>query len=143
MRFLLPNNLKFVKRFIEKTFFGALQVHDVDTVQDRFLVETVFVDANQHLWCFCADELPVAPVENAKFPVTIKYIDKVKGIYMKVTGLAHLVKPGMEPDSEVGLDHAVDGVTDNRKLTLLKVKITETVYYKKQDGQIEFYAVAS
>jgi hypothetical protein len=143
MRFILPNNLKFVKRFIEQTFFGALKVHNLKSSVDRFLVETVFVDANQHLWCFCADELPVEPVENTKFPVTVKYIDKIKGIYMKVSGQAHLVKPGMEPDSEVALDHAVDELTSNRKLTLLKIKITETVYYKKQDGQIDFYAVAS
>jgi hypothetical protein len=143
MRFILPNNLKFVKRFIERTFFGALRVHNMESAGDRFLVETVFLDANHHLWCFCADQLPVEPVENTKFPVTVKYIDKLKGIYMKVSGLAHLVKPDMEPCSEVALDHAVDELTGQRKLTLLKIKITETVYYKKQDGQIDFYAVAS
>jgi hypothetical protein len=143
MRFILPNNLKFVKRFIEQTFFGALKVHKPGSVGDRFLVQTVFMDANQHLWCFCADELPVAPVENTKFPVTVKYIDKLKGIYMKVSGQAHLVKPAMEPYSEVALDHAVDELTDKRPLTLLKIKVTETVYYKKQHGKIDFYAVAS
>jgi hypothetical protein len=140
MQFILPNNLKFVKRFIEKTFFGALRVHDMDNVQDRFLVETVFVDANQHLWCFCADEIPK---DTKKFPVSIKYVDKLKGIFMKVTGVANLVQPDMMPESDVALDHAVDEVMDDRKLTLLKIKITETVYYKKQDGEINFYAVAS
>lgn len=137
MRFILPENLKFVKRFIERTFFGALKVHD-ETIQDRFLIETVFVDANQYLWCCCAEDLPV----NAnKFPVSLKYVDKVKGIYMKVNGIANRVKPRLEPGSEAALDHAVDELT-NRKVTLLKVKMTETVYYKKQNGQINFYAVA-
>jgi hypothetical protein len=141
MQFILPNNLKFVKKFIEKTFFGALRVHDMDSVQDRFLVETVFMDANQHLWCFCADELPK---DHKKFPVSIKYIDKLKGIFMKVTGTANLVQPDMVPESDVALDHAVDEAMSDRKMTLLKVQITETVYYKKKDdGQINFFAVAS
>jgi hypothetical protein len=140
MQFILPNNLKFVKRFIEQTFFGALKVHDTDTAVDRFLVETVFVDANQYLWCCCADELPV---NTDKFPVSLKYIDKEKGIYMKITGTAHAIKKDLMPGSDVALDHAVDELMDDRKLTLLKVKMTETVYYKKQNGQINFYAVAS
>ena len=139
MHFILPENLKFAKRFIEKTFFGALKVHDSDT-KESFLVETVFVDANQYLWCCCADELPV---EESKFPVSLKYIDKVKGIYMKVTGVANRVNPQLEPGSEVELDHAIEEMTGNGKLTLLRVKMTETVYYKKQNGQINFYAVAS
>lgn len=139
MRFILPENLKFVKRFIEKTFFGALKLHDTDLTQDRFLVETVFVDANQYLWCCCTDELPV---ESDKFPVSLKYVDKVKGIYMKITGTASRVNPELEPGSEVALDHAVNDLTTG-KLTLLKVKMTETVYYKKNNGQVNFYAVAS
>jgi hypothetical protein len=139
MRFILPENLKFVKRFIEKTFFGALKLHDTELTQDRFLVETVFVDANQYLWCCCAEELPV---EADKFPVSLKYVDKVKGIYMKITGTASRVNPNLEPGSEVALDHAVNDLTGD-KLTLLKVKMTETVYYKKNNGNINFYAVAS
>ncbi|MBO9564366.1 MAG: hypothetical protein J7621_16395 [Niastella sp.] len=139
MRFILPENLKFVKRFIEKTFFGALKLHDTELTQDRFLVETVFVDANQYLWCCCAEELPV---ETDKFPVSLKYVDKVKGIYMKITGIASRVNPNLEPGSEVALDHAVNELTGD-KLTLLKVKMTETVYYKKNNGDINFYAVAS
>jgi hypothetical protein len=139
MHFILPENLKFAKRFIEKTFFGALKLNDAE-VQDRFLVETVFVDANQCLWCCCADELPVG---ESKFPVSLKYVDKVKGIYMKVTGIANRVSPSLVPGSEAALDHAVDELTGNGKLTLLRVKMTETVYYKKQNGQINFYAVAS
>lgn len=139
MHFILPDNLKFVKRFIERTFFGALRVHDNDK-QDRFLVETVFVDANQYLWCCCPDELPV---EANKFPVSLKYVDKVKGIYMKVTGIANRVEPDLKPGSAVALDHAIDEMTGNGKLTLLRVKMTETVYYKKHNGQINFYAVAS
>lgn len=141
MNFILPENLKFAKRFIEKTFFGALKVHDTEEVQDRFLVETVFVDANQYLWCCCADELPV---DQPKFPVSLKFVDKVKGVYMKVTGIANKVNPQLEPGSAVELDHAIDEMTGNGKLTLLRVKMTETVYYKKQNnGQINFYAVAS
>lgn len=139
MHFILPDNLKFVKRFIERTFFGALKVHDGDHMQDRFLVETVFVDANQYLWCCCADELPVTA---DRFPVSLKYIDKVKGVYMKITGTASRVTPNALPGSEAALDHAVDELTGER-LTLLKVKMTETVYYKKNNGQINFYAVAS
>lgn len=139
MRFILPDNLKFVKRFIERTFFGALKLNDADT-QERFLVETVFVDANQYLWCCCADELPV---EADKFPVSVKYIDKVKGIYMKVTGIANRIKPQPQPDSAAALDHSVEALMGDGKLTLLKVKMTETVYYKKQnDGQINFFALA-
>jgi hypothetical protein len=139
MRFILPENLKFVKRFIEKTFFGALKLHDTELTQDRFLIETVFVDANQYLWCCCSEELPV---ETEKFPVSLKYVDKVKGIYMKITGIASRVNPNLEPGSEVALDHAVNDLTGD-KLTLLKVKMTETVYYKKNNGDINFYAVAS
>lgn len=140
MRFILPENLKFVKRFIERTFFGFLKVHDADGVRDQFLVETVFIDANQYLWCCCTDDLPV---EADKFPVSLQYIDKVKGIYMKVTGTANRVKPQLKPGSEVALDHAVDELTGDGKLTLLRIKMTETVFYKKQNGQINFYAVAS
>lgn len=140
MRFVLPNNLKFVKRFIEQTFFGAIKVHGADTVQDRFIVETVFVDANQYLWCFCPDELPV---DTNKFEVTVKYVDKVKGIFMKVSGMAQLVQPNMTPESDVALDHLVDEVTHDRKLSLIKVRMTETVYYKKENGQVNFFAVAS
>jgi hypothetical protein len=133
MRFILPDNLQFVKRFIEKTFFGALKVHDV-AIQDRFLVETVFIDANQYLWCCCAEELPV---ETSKFPVSLKYIDKVKGIYMKVTGIANRMIPGHETGA------GGDALMLKPGLTLLRVKMTETVYYKKHKGQINFYAVAS
>jgi hypothetical protein len=140
MHFILPNNLKFVKRFIERTFFGSLKVHNIDNWQNRFLIETVFIDANQYLWCCCADELPV---EADKFPVSLKYIDKEKGIYMKVTGTANRVTPDLKPGTEVALDHAVDELTGNGNLTLLRVKMTETVYYKKQNGQINFFAVAS
>lgn len=139
MRFILPENLKFVKRFIEKTFFGAMKLHDLNCTQDRFLVETVFVDANQYLWCCCADDLPV---QTEQFPVSLKYVDKVKGIYMKITGTASRIKPSPEPGSQAALDHAVHELT-GEKLTLLKVKMTETVYYKKNNGQINFYAVAS
>ncbi|NII26310.1 hypothetical protein HB364_14560 [Pseudoflavitalea sp. X16] len=140
MRFILPDNLKFAKRFIEKTFFGALKIHNKATLKDRFLVETVFIDANQYIWCCCADELPVA---TDKFPVSLKYVDKEKGIYMKVTGTALKVKSGLQLVSEAGLDDAIDELTDKRPVTLLKIKMTETVYYKKNNGQINFYAVAS
>ncbi|MDF2191677.1 hypothetical protein [Paraflavitalea sp. CAU 1676] len=139
MHFILPDNLKFVKRFIERTFFGALKLNDSDT-QERFLVETVFVDANQYLWCCCADELPV---DADKFPVSVKYIDKVKGIYMKVTGIASRIMPQPQPGSAAALDHDIEELTGNNNLTLLRVKMTETVYYKKrEDGQINFYALA-
>lgn len=139
MRFILPDNLRFVKRFIERTFFGALKLND-SNIQERFLVETVFVDANQYLWCCCADELPVN-VE--KFPVSVKYIDKVKGIYMKVTGIANCIRPQLQKESDAALDHAVEELMGNGNLTILKVKMTETVYYKKQhDGQINFFALA-
>lgn len=139
MRFILPDNLRFVKRFIEKTFFGALKLED-DAIQDRFLVETVFIDANQYLWCCCAEDLPV---DANKFPVSLKYVDKVKGIYMKVNGIANRVKPSRQKGSGAVPDPLPDEMTQG-KLTLLKVKMTETVYYKKQqDGQINFYAVAS
>ena len=142
MRFILPDNLKFVKRFIEKTFFGALKIHTADSMKDRFLIETVFIDANQYIWCCCTDDLPV---NTNKFPVSLRYVDKEKGIYMKVSGTAHAVKTELTPNSDVALDHAVDELMDDdRKLILLKVKMTETVYYKKQNnGQINFYAVAS
>lgn len=139
MHFILPDNVKFVKRFIEKTFFGALKLNDSE-VQERFLIETVFVDANQYVWCCCNDEIPVAA---DKFPVSIKYVDKEKGIYMKVNGIAQRVSTELDPSSEVGLDHAVDELTHGGKITLLKVKMLETVYYKKrQNGQINFYAIA-
>lgn len=140
MRFILPDNLKFVKRFIEDTFFGALKLHHTDLLQDRFLIETIFVDANQYLWCCCAEELPV---HTDQFPVSLKYVDKEKGIYMKVTGTAYQVKPSLKPDSKAVPEPASDEWTDNRELTLLKIKMKETVYYKKNNGQINFYAVAS
>lgn len=140
MRFILPDNLRFVKRFIEKTFFGALKLEDDGAIQDRFLIETVFIDANQYLWCCCAEDLPV---DANKFPVSLKYVDKVKGIYMKVNGIANRVKTSRQQEREAVPDPLVDEMTQG-KLTLLKVKMTETVYYKKQqDGQINFYAVAS
>lgn len=139
MHFILPDNMKFVKRFIERTFFGALKIDGSDK-QERFLVETVFIDANQFAWCCCSDEIPVAA---DKFPVSIKYVDKEKGIYMKVNGIAHRVCADLEPTSDVALDHAVDELTHGGKMTLLKVKMNETVYYKKQqNGQINFYAIA-
>ncbi|WP_276483872.1 hypothetical protein [Paraflavitalea pollutisoli] len=139
MRFILPDNLKFVKRFIEKTFFGALKVQDAEN-QMSVLVETVMVDANQYVWCCCNDELPAAV---DKFPVQIKYVDKEKGIYMKVNGVAQRIANELDPASEVALDHAVDELTHGGKITLLKVKMNETVYYKKQqNGQINFYALA-
>lgn len=139
MQFILPENLKFVKRFIERTFFGALKVRNADS-RTRYLVETVFVDANQYVWCCCNEELPV---DSDKFPVSLRYVDKVKGIYMKVTGMAHRIMAQLDQGSEATPDAIAGTMNKDGKLTLLKVKMTETVYYKKEhNGQVNFYAVA-
>lgn len=135
MQFIQPKNAVFVRHFIETTFYGSLRIHHPEIDPFRFMVGTLFVENEQHLWCFCEDSWPLAigkPV-----PVSLRYVSRQKDVFMKITGMAMLVRVAQE--SQMEGEEMMD--TNSEGFSLLKVNMRETVYYTRTNGEISFYAM--
>lgn len=135
MQFIQPQNAAFVRHFIETTFYGSLRIHHPEIDPLRFMVGTLFVENEHHLWCFCEDNWPL-PI-GKPVPVSLRYVSRQKDVFMKVTGTALLVRVAQESMMEG--EEIRD--TNSESFSLLKVSMRETVYYTRTNGEISFYAM--
>ena len=113
-----------LKKVIDETNYAILNIISNDfPASQSILVEPYYLDAENTLICFTDEQLPVA-LHQQEFQVTIKCINRKKGNYIRMTGLASFQNKSVK----------------NAVLkSVLVTRILQMAWYYKQSGKVEFY----
>ncbi|MEP7257091.1 MAG: hypothetical protein ABI687_01860 [Flavitalea sp.] len=95
----------------------------------NILIESVNVDDNGYLWCTSQENIPALLFSNYAFRVSVKFVDKKDGFFIKLAGNATVVE-----FSEIMNENAGQNITvhTHHNKTLLKIQILEAELYKKK-----------
>ena len=123
-------NLKMLQQQILRNRYGIMKI----SVKSLFpfpniLIESRNVDEEGYLWCTSSDSIPALLFNNSAFRVSIKYVNKKDGAFIKLTGNATVVE-----FSEIMKESPRQNETLHTHLnrTLLKIQIMEADLYKKK-----------
>ncbi len=120
----LKEEFNTVKQIISITNYAILNIVSEHYPKAKsILVEPYYLDAENKLICFTNEQLP-ASLHNHEFQVIIKCINRKKGNFIRMTGLASF--ESRHPRNTV-------------LKTVLTIKILQMAWYFKHTGKVEFY----
>jgi hypothetical protein len=113
-----------LKKLITETNYAILNIDSEHfPATQSILVEPYYPDAENTLICFTDEQLPIA-LHKKEFQVIIKCINRKKGNYIRMTGIASFQNKSVK----------------NAVLkSVLVVSILQMAWYYKHSGQVEFY----
>ena len=117
-----------VKRVVENIRFGIVKMINCAILKNpvSFMIETLTVTDDGHLWCTTTDLPEEAWTEGNRFPVNLKYIEKTKGLFIKLAGRAEVVAHDYPEVCAV--------LNTNTGQRLIKVRIEEVYGYQKYNS---------
>ncbi len=118
----LRNRYKDLKSVIERSNFSLLNAYPSSKVM---LAETHSVDDNRNIWCRSEESL--SGMVNQHFPVTLKFIDRAKGNYIRISGTAFVEGERYREEDDNGQ-------------SLLRIEMQQVVWYFKRTGKIRFFS---
>ncbi len=126
----LRNRYKDLKNIIERSTYSLLSAYPWSRVM---IAETHTIDDNRQLWCWSEESFGgQAPTS---FPVTLKFIDRNKGNYIRISGQAFV------EDQESALASTAE--EKGGRSSLLRIEMQQVVWYFKKTGKIKFYRCQS
>lgn len=128
---MMHDNLQKLKRNLEQIKFGILKTTGSSLLKltYSFIVDTCKVDCDGYVWCIATAPLPAELTQKKGFAAQLKYVHKVDGVFIKVTGIATPIDAN-SPDGEAFLHTNMVVITTNQ--CLLKLRIEEVHYFKKK-----------
>lgn len=126
----LKNRYKDLKNIIERSTYSLLSAYPWSRVM---IAETHTIDDNRQLWCWSEESF--SGQVNTSFPVTLKFIDRTRGNYIRISGKAFVENNGVSIASE---QEQKEG-----RSSLLRIEMQQVVWYFKKTGKIKFYRCQS
>jgi len=123
-------NLKNLKDKIEQINVGILKIQSpLLPFSQSIIIETCKVDGDGYIWCTSSHTLPSNYLGGKNVGVTLKYIQKSEGKFIKITGRAKLISISQRV---IGSSSEKTLNKEYEKVFLLKIEIEEVHSYKKK-----------
>lgn len=122
----LKNRYKDLKSVIEGSHFSLLNAYPSNKAM---IAETHSVDENRNIWC--RSEESFSEWVSRCFPVTLKFIDRVKGNYIRISGTAFVEAPAAADDQYQ---------KDCTQQSILRIEMQQVVWYYKKTGKIRYFS---
>ena len=123
-------NLKNLHDQIKHIRFGILHISTKSLVPfSNLLVEAIEIDEHGDLWCLTADSVPGLFLNVKGFKVSLKFVQKQQGLFVKLVGnatVAHYSENMDEPAPDKGVSHR------RSHKTMLKIEVLEADLYRKR-----------